>query len=309
MRQTNCYYPEWNEVGKLTKHGSYCCWEAVVARAVEELPLSDGPHNEHKLQRIRDHINELVGCVVGIGPHWSRLVWFARDEPNVINSPTEFLTECSHLTDKHTVVAVRMTTDGVTHEVMCSEEDISEKFTSHLDRPWALQGPLHHPQSFQIMRKKLNKDRDLTVFHWPGKNGLPLNQYASNIFKMQIYGDVLMVQQSKEPCFMHRERFVNYFNTNFQEQFTQKTRRKDVTTFTPDDYALVKEQMTSDFQQVEALSSVSALEPGELAKAAVMPAPTGKEMAQLLKSQGQTPPPKKKRPRDPPHSDDGVGVE
>ena len=47
------------------------------------------------------------------------------------------------------------------------------------------------------MRKKGSKDRDLTVFYWPFKNGLPFNQTASNMFKMQIYGDVLLVQQTR----------------------------------------------------------------------------------------------------------------
>ena len=35
MRYTNCYMPSWNESGKLMKHGSYACWEAVVAHAEE----------------------------------------------------------------------------------------------------------------------------------------------------------------------------------------------------------------------------------------------------------------------------------
>ena len=93
---------------------------------------------------------------------------------------------------------------------MCGKEDIRDNFAKHLTRPYALQGPLHTPQSFQTVRKKGSKDRDLTVFYWPFKNGLPFNQTASNMFKMQIYGDVLLVQQTREPCFLPRDRYVAY---------------------------------------------------------------------------------------------------
>ena len=104
---------------------------------------------------------------------------------------------------------------------MCGKEDIRDNFAKHLTRPYALQGPLHTPQSFQTVRKKGSKDRDLdlTVFYWPFKNGLPFNQTASNMFKMQIYGDVLLVQQTREPCFLPRDRYVNYTLLAFNEQF------------------------------------------------------------------------------------------
>ena len=49
------------------------------------------------------------------------------------------------------------------------------------------------------------------------------------MFKMQIYGVVLFVQQTHKPCFLPRNRYVNYNLLAFNEQFAHKTRRKDTT--------------------------------------------------------------------------------
>ena len=193
-------------------------------------------------------------------------------------------------------MAVRMLPDGSTHSVMCSQDDTETKFTAHLTRPFNLQGPLHEPQSFQTVRKKVNKDRDLTVFYWPFKNGLPFNPTATHIFKMQIYGDVLLVQQSKEPCFLPRVRYLNYWEDDFREQYAtaSQKRKADSTNFSTEDYSVIKAQMASDLERVEAAASASALVPERVAMAAVLPPPSGKEIATLLEARGQKPP---KKPR------------
>jgi hypothetical protein len=172
---------------------------------------------------------------------------------------------------------------------MCTADEVANRFQAHLSRPFNLHGPTHEPQSFQTVRKKSSRDRDLTVFYWPFKNGLPFNQTASNIFKMQIYGDVILVQQTKEPCILNRERYVNYYNHMYIEQFTKRKRESEPQTLSTDDYELAKAQMTSELQGVEQLASASASVPAELAKAAVLPPPSGKEIADLLRQKGQHP--------------------
>ena len=118
MRQTNCYMPDWTESGKLLKHGSYACWEAVIAHAIEM--------NTDKLSKIREHVNDLVGCTVHPAPHWSTLAWFARDEGATLATPEAFLEACC--ATEGPVMAVRMLPDGTTHEVLCSQEDIKHNF-------------------------------------------------------------------------------------------------------------------------------------------------------------------------------------
>lgn len=284
MRQTNAYMPTWNEAGKLVKHGSYTCWEAVISHAFK-MHEDGGLGNEDNLIKIQEHINEMVGCVVLPAPSYSLLNWFGggmttQSFMDVINN------------NRSPVTAVCMTSDGKTHEVLVSKEEQDAKFHAHLTKPF--QQFSNEPQSFQTVRKKANKDRDLTVFYWPSQNGLPFNQTASNMFKMQIYGDVVIVQQTKEPCFMPRERYVNYYLTTFNEQLVSRKRKEPCTTLTQDNYQDLSREMQGELQALEARSSSSSLSPSELAKGSVCPPPSGPELASLVTAQGHKPPSKKK---------------
>jgi hypothetical protein len=292
MRQTNCYMPDWNESGKLLKHGSYACWEAVAAHAME---ICD----EEKRTKTLGYINNLVGCNVHPAPHWSKLSWFARDGVGEIVSPNAFLNVCRNTEEP--VMAVRMLSDGSTHPVMCSHSDTLQKFEAHLTRPFTLHGPLHEPQKLWLVRKKSNKERDLTVFYWPVKNGLPFNATATQLFKMQIYGDVLLVQQSKEPCFLPRERYLSYMESDYHEQYATASRKRktDSADFSTQDYSVIKAQMASDLERVEAAASACALVPERVAMAAVLPPPSGKEIATLLEARGEKPPKKMRQALEP----------
>ena len=299
MRQTNCYMPSWNEDGtKLVKHGSYTCWESVVAHA-EELH-KNSEITDWMLAKVHQHIDNAVGCAVKTAPHWSQLAWFQRDDTThdvMIASPAEFLDACSVVAEP--VVAVCMAVDGSTREVLCTQDSVKEKFAEHLTPP--VNCSQHTtPQCFQTVRKKGAKERDLTVFFWPLKNGLVLNQTASNIFKMQIYGDCVMVQQTKEPCFLPRDRYVNYTLASYNEQFSNTRKRKEPSSsLTTTDYKAAKLQMASELQQVEAQASASASLPGEVAKASALERPSGKELASLLQAQGHKVPKKKRPPSEP----------
>ena len=292
MRQTNCYLPTWNEAGKLVKHGSYVCWEAVVSHARDMQTNSE--LTDYQVEKIVTHINGVVGCVVHPSPHWNELSWFT--EGGVYNSPSAFMTECDTRLRHDGIATVHIAADGATNEVVCTVDEAKGKFWSRLMMP--PENPDCSPQSFQTVRKKAVKDRELTVFYWPHKNGLAFNQTASNMFKMQIYGDVLLVQNAKEACFMPRERLIDYSIESYNEQFsTNKRRHKD----TAMDYPAAKELMEKELRQVEAQASAGASLPSDLAKAAVLEPPTGKELAKLMKARGYNPP--HKRPKGPPPVD------
>lgn len=279
MRQTNCYMPDWNANGKLMKHGSYANWEAVVAHAVEK----------GQEQRVRDYIDELVGCHVQPAPHWSTLAWFSREEPTIFTAQ-QFHDECRKVVAP--IVAIRISPEGQAHEVFCHEYDIQTRFKDHLTKPF--NAPDASPQSFQTVRKR-SKERDLTVFYWPDKNGLTFNQVASNAFKMQIYGDALLLQQTREPSFVPRDRYVNYHLVDYQETFTKHNKRKEVpSTLSMPEYDKIKGQMAQELQSLEAQASANASVPTELAKAAILPPPTGAELAALLMMNGHSPPKKRR---------------
>ena len=280
MRQTNCYMPVWNDDGKLMKHGSYCCWEAVVADALDK--------NGANTEKVLKHINDVVGCEVGIAPHWQRLAWFERDTEADIASPQEFLAKCNETT---AFTAVILHTDGRQDEVQCTDEDAAVSFTSQLN--------CEHTQRFQTVRKKNAKDKDLAVFYTPPhtvSHTLAYNTAASSAFKMQLYGDVVLVHQSKEACFLPRARYVDFTLKHYQEQFVVKKRKDAPGSLTGDDYASLKAQMASELGAVESSASSSATRPVDLAKASNLPPPTGQELADLMVASGVPRPVKKQRP-------------
>ena len=291
MRTTNCYMPDWHETtGKLLKHGSYCCWEAVVAHMIEQYKIGSSSATDHpKWKRIMDHITELVGTSVSTAPHWKRLRWMqygkeSRDELSTIDSANEFLAEVQM--GMCPFAAVVVNSSGDASEVHCYGNDVAHRFGPKLQTPKQAQNmPEHEPQSFVTARKKLGKDRDLVAFYWPFKNGLPYNSTVSNLLKTQIYGDVIFVQQTREACFLPRERFINFTLTQYNEHFTNKTRRKDgASMLSSAEWGAAKEQMQAELQQVEAAASSNAVLPGEIAKASVLPPPTGKELARIARA-------------------------
>ena len=283
MRATNCYLPSFDEKKKLVKRGSYANWECVAAHA--QHMYDNAEITLEQLAKVREHINALVGAVVESAPSHDQLAWFARDgEPGTITSAEEFHCTCCK---PNGVVAVRIPPTGEVHEVHCDPMAVSEKFEPHLTRPFNLHGPLHTPQSFQSLRKKGQKDRDLCIYYWPFKNGLPFNQTASHLFKMQVYGDALLVQQTKDPSFLPRERFVNFYMTNFTELTSTNKRKKAEDGIDTRDYKALKTEMQQSLNAVEQRVSASASKPGDLAKAAALPPPSGKELAALADPTGE----------------------
>lgn len=276
MHSTNCYMPAWNSEGKLLKHGSYCNWESVVAHAAE----TESPEMSDK---IHEYVNAQIGAIVNPAPHYKTLQWFNKRDGLSIE---EFHSECSKPTGP--LIAVRLKSDGQAREVIVEPKDIEQRFTRFLQTPYTCHGPLHKPASFHTTRKKpYSKERDLAVFYWPQKNGLLFNSTASNLLKQQIYGDVLLIQQSREPSQWPRERFVNYYYTNFEEQYpVQKKRKEHSDALSIADYAKAKQAMTTSLESVEVLASSLAVQPAELAKASNLPPACGRELAALVDPTG-----------------------
>ena len=197
MKSTNCFMPSWtppSRVGdkiigaKLIKHGSYSCWEAVVAHAA--LLHKEAPE---KLQEIRAYINTIVGCTVEAAPDFTSLAWFSLVAPQFTTAELWMEQVTSDPSD---IVAIRIPADGAVnyHEVECKSASIQEKFTDAFPMP--VRAPQIAPQRFQLARRKGAKDRDISVFYVPDNNGMPLNATASSLFKMQIYGDALTLLAS-----------------------------------------------------------------------------------------------------------------
>ena len=132
------------------------------------------------------------------------------------------------------VIAVRIAPDGYVSDILLEHALLQGHWAEKVQ--WAKENqtilsrpPLctaaDKPTSFVVHRKLSRKSAnraDLVVWHWPHKNGLPLNQTASNHFKMQIYGDVVLVRVSKEQSLLPRERFINFSYVDYSETFHGK---------------------------------------------------------------------------------------
>ena len=190
---------------------------------------------------------------------------------------------CSQQT--HPITAVKISPDGEIFEVLVQD---TFKFQDYLHRPFSYTGP---PSTFHSMRKKGNKgcDRDLSVWYFATKE-LPHNQTASNLFKMQLYGDVLLIQQSREQCFMPRERFVGFTKQQFDDQFAKKRKRAEVQCMTGAQYQDAKAKMQKQLNDYEKEASSKADPPKVTAHVAAQPAPvSGKRLAEIVKERQSHP--------------------
>lgn len=259
LKQAFCYLPSWAPSGKLQKKGSYCNWEAVVAHANHMLAKGELAADAHA--KVQEHIASVIGTpAIEAAPHYEMLT-----HTKGTLDPYAFHTICARQHDS--VTAVKITPDGDVFEVMLHPDTSSEctwriRFDHYLHHPFTYHGP---PSFFHSMRKKGQKplERDLAVWYYNVKE-LPHNPVASNLFKMQLYGDVLLVQQSREHSFMPRERYLSFTKAGYDEQFNKKRKRvAEVQCMAPAAYALVKDQMQSQLNQYEATAAKGAVPPAE----------------------------------------------
>ncbi len=272
MRASLCYMPVFKG-DKLCKHGSYTCWEAVIAHAHDQ--YGQGDIDVDALAKIQEHVDAIVGSSVGKAPHWDRLSWFAKaDDVNTLTAAS-FFKECEAL-DKDDKVAVILHAKGGMGEVHASPIDQRLKFGSFLNE---LPGDVH---SFVSTRKKA-RDREVVVFHSTDTTN-PFNEKASSVFKMKIHGDVIVTQQTKEVCYWDRTRYCDYT----MDKFNEKRKREEPTGLSKADYNAVKVDMEGQLSAFEcAASSLSEL-PSDLAQGSVIVPPDARELTALKDPTGAT---------------------
>ncbi len=287
MKSAHCYWPSWSSTGKLFKKGSYCNWESVVAHATQQ--RAKELITQEELDKVMEHIEGITGTVVEPAPHYEEL---AHTKGRM--SAQDFHNACAF--QKHPITGVKISPAGEVFEVLIHPDTTSEctgrfRFEHYLHKPFSYHGA---PNSFHSMRKKGNKgtDRDLSVWYYAVKD-LPHNPHASNLFKMQLYGDVLLVQQSREQSFFPRERYISFTKTHFDEQFCKKRKRQEIQCMSMSGYAEAREQMQAALNQYEATAAQAALRPQEMASTQKVGQTDGRILAKKLKARvaAQTPTP------------------
>jgi len=285
MKSANCFMPSWTLDDKLIKKGSYCNWESVLAHA-RHIYNVEKQLEDVDLERINDFVKVQMGDAVHNteAPHFTDLEHFKQDGTRNL-SAEEYHKACCYQTDE--VVAVKINEAGNTFEVLVDSIDGSYDFARFLKTPanWDLT-----PSCFQSFRKGKNKEKELCIYYHPSAgrmngNGLLFNSLASNLFKMQIYGEVLLVQSTKEASFMPRERYVNYTLVDFTDNFMRKRKRvvQDTNSLDTEEYKKLKAEMQESLCAYEKQAASSAQVPGALAKAGKCPPSNGRDLARLKK--------------------------
>jgi hypothetical protein len=278
LKVAHCYMPTWSPAGKLVKKGSYCNWEAVVAHADELEARGEMLKAEHA--RVCEHVEYVTGLAVQPAPHYTDLM-HTKGHLTAVGFHEACVRNCGPIT------AVKIASNGDVFEVLVVPQKSTGTFNFdlYMHKPYNLEMGL---SSFHSMRKKgqsKGTDRDLTVWYYATKE-LPHNPLASNMFKMQLYGDVLLVQQSREASFLPRERYVSFNKELFDEQFCKKRRKTaaEPPSLTPDAYADLKEQMQKTLNQFEKTTSAAAVAPREMSKSVHLPPTSGKSLAEKVRA-------------------------
>lgn len=274
MLEGNCYMPSWTLEGKLIKKGSYCNWESVIAHA-EYIYDVEKQMEECDLQRIVEHINQMTGETVNCRvPHFTDLEHVKCADSRALSADQYHEICCQQVND---ITAVLISETGDSSEVVLSPSNGSFSFGDAM--------PAHNPgftlNCFQSYRKK-NNMKELSVMYFDAACGFALNTLASSMFKMQIFGPVLMVQHAKEPSFKPRTRYISFTAAEFEEVFTRKRKKVEQAGVATGEYKVLKTQMQSKLAAFEAKASARAKRPSE-AKTAPMPAPSGVQLAALVK--------------------------
>ena len=254
MRAAHCYMPQISTSGKLTKKGgAYCNWESVLAHA--HMQHNAGTIDAEELDKIKAHVQHVAGTTVSTAPAHTELQHFGGS----------LSVEQWHQWCVASAFSVKVVVWHPGHEL---EELSVVPYNGVFNFAEALNtGANCALTSFHSTRKKTKaSDRDLCVWHYPDKT-LPHNAQASAWFRMQLYGPVLLVQQSCEASFMPRDRWISFTQADYLEQFATKRKRKapDPPALSVSEFGDLKTEMQSSINTFEAGHSATAAKPSTVA--------------------------------------------
>ena len=285
MSQPNCYMPTWDANKKLSKKGSYCNWESVLAHARSEYVKACNSETYNSAVQVEalehftaicDHVFHICGTTVIEAPSYKTLTHMGG-----LDDMLEFQQKCAVQSMPVTILKIQV--DGEAIEILTRSvrEEIEYKLGKYEHRAQICK--------FNPLRKRANNNKELCVFH--NADEVEVNHTASNIFKQQLFGDVYLVQQSKEHCWTQRERMISYTHKEFEDELLKKRKARcnDVPHMTPTDFMKARQEMQVAFDQIEANMSKDALKPQELSK--VMRMPLAKRCASTTSKEDTADPP------------------
>lgn len=277
LRNSTCFMPTWPEgnnkrEGKLVKKGSYANWESVAAHAA--MMVGEGTITPDQHVEVVDFIHEITGSTyLRPAPPYEKLSHFKGGM-----TMEQFHRECC--AHDGPINSVKITPEGEVLDILIHPNDNGGfTFADYMHKPYQT-NPTNQPNYFHTIRKSRGlRDKELTVWYWADK-GLPSNTVASNTFKMQLNGDIIMTQHSKEQSFLPRERYISFTKTQFDDQYVKKRRKNTETpSISSTEYAKVKAQMQASLDGYENVRKGTAVRPVEIAKVMSMPPPKRGKLA------------------------------
>lgn len=266
MRSSNCYMPVLYPGGKMMKKGSYCNWESVVAHAHHLAERGGGNVWDVPVEDVLRRVDQLAGAKVIAAPHYTELSHVRGHM-----TPQQFQAACSEVTADVTVV--RINADGSLEQIQVPAWH-HKHFKEELDHPYI------EPQYFCQTRRKARGDKDVMVIYQSDAH-LPPNAYASSLFKMQLYGAVIVCLRSQETCFVPRTRLISMTKAHFDETLVRKRRKMVESALTSSEYTAIKTTMQEALNQFEKSVSSKAKAPAQMSKSRPLPSQSGHRMAQL----------------------------
>ena len=253
MRNSYCYMPLKSPDGKgVKKTGAYCNWESVIAHAIQ-LTEVEKQFSQDTLSFVKDYVQKLIGVVPSPAPHWSVLTHMGGE-----TNMTEYHMKCIY--EEGSVSCIKIGTDGSINQAECES-----KYGWY---DMGISGECYQP--FRKQKSKTN----LKIYHNPLSD--EANKTASNMFKMNLFGEVTITTTSNEQSFMPRTRFISYTLDEFNEEFKKATRKRKTESCT--------QQAQMELEAFEKSVSKDAKPPQEIAKTMKMPEASGKKIAKFAKT-------------------------
>ena len=273
MKAAHCYWPVWSANGKLQKKGSYCNWESVVAD-VQAHNLAESEHN-----RIMQHIDAICGATPDAAPHYQNLA-----HTKGMMTEVAFHKECTR-TDKP-ITGVVIAHTGEVEEITLAPDSLG-RLDENVFRQHFGSDDL---QCFYSTRKKTVKgsDKELCVWFHNNPDKVNPNSTATNLFKMSLFGNVVIVQVSREACFRPRERYISYTKAEYEEYFTKRRKKVEPHSLSGVQYDKLKKEMQHDLNKYESRAAEQALPPQQMTTQTSVRKTDGRSLAASVKARAAT---------------------
>lgn len=245
MLKAGAYLPMWDSKHdtKVQKQGHYLNWETVVAVAHDRYFIAK-TLEESEYERIMEYIQEECGGrQPNIAPHWKRLTHFGGEL-----DLADYLEQCTYESGEVSFVYIPFGIENKPVTKMADSNFGRFDFMPFLTRP--ITGYTDMIITTVTRKTKTPKLELVLMYYGAEQNpSMPINQLASQLFKVQIHGDCILAKRTKE---FGRHRYVDYTEEMYALDFTRtKRRREDTESMTTEQFKVARQQAQAQSQAFE----------------------------------------------------------